>query len=187
MFFIIKKLFKDWAIRFILSFIFAWVCDRTVTPARDFIFLQLENNGYFFVGECKKMSWKELINKTIDAKNVLVIYKELPTTDHVFYYAKRDDYCPYLRLMHYGAEYLLKLENSSMSFNNPEEYQRRKEILKKNLRIYDLMDDLRREYIELYRKRVKLMELKELTGSKDYYDIKVPHIVPPDFIPLNPD
>ena len=45
------------------------------------------------------------------------------------------------------------------------------------------MDDIKRNYVTLGIKRIKLLQLKELGGFKTYEEIKLPHIVPPEFIP----
>lgn len=184
MFFFVKKLVKDWAIKMILALIFTWICDHTAKPLLNFFYVRLEDEGYFFVDECKRMTWGQLITRCIEAKAVLKLHNDLPTTDHVFYYANRDDYTPYLQLMHHGADYLVKLDQSRLYFTNREEYIRRRTVIRINMKIYDGMDDLRRQYVDLYKKRIKLAELKELTNSEDYYKLKIPQIVPPDFVPI---
>jgi hypothetical protein len=45
------------------------------------------------------------------------------------------------------------------------------------------MDDMKRPYIYLYSKRIKLSKLKELLEVKNYEKIVLPPIVPPEYMP----
>ena len=183
MFFLLKNWIRDRITKLILSLFFSWVYDNSIKPITDIFYGQLENEGFFFVAQAKRMGIKEIVQRTIEAKDIFVLYKDLPTTDHVMYYEVRDDYTPYLKLMHIGACYLHQKEKSATSFLAKQEYLRQKEVIDINMKIYDLMDDLRRPYIWLYTRRIKLAQLKELTGSDDYYNIKIPPIIPPEFFP----
>jgi len=45
------------------------------------------------------------------------------------------------------------------------------------------MDDMKRPYIYLYTKRIKLSQLKELLEADSYENIVLPPIVPPEYMP----
>jgi len=45
------------------------------------------------------------------------------------------------------------------------------------------MDDMKRPYIYLYTKRIKLSQLKELLEADNYENIVLPPIVPPEYMP----
>lgn len=54
----------------------------------------------------------------------------------------------------------------------------RLEVISWHYRIYDLMDDLTRDTVPLWQKRIKLSELRELLGDKYYFNGCIPPPLP---------
>ena len=64
-----------------------------------------------------------------------------------------------------------------------EEYAIKHAEITKRIKMYNLMDDMKRPYIYLYSKRIKLSQLKELLEAENYEKFVLPPIVPPEYMP----
>lgn len=52
------------------------------------------------------------------------------------------------------------------------------ELVSLHYRVYDLLDDLGRDSVPLWSKRIKLAELLEILGDRDYHAGKIPNPLP---------
>lgn len=164
--------------------VFSWLHEKTVKPVEDYIFLNIENEGYLFVHECKERKYSTIIEEIRKAKQINTFFgNDLPTVDETFYYYNKWENEPAIALMLYGSKYLGEKGRTAFTYGDKIRYEYEKKIIDNNIKIYDLVDDVKRKTNLLYEKRIKLYQIKELTGEKDYKDIKLPHVVPPEFIP----
>jgi hypothetical protein len=60
---------------------------------------------------------------------------------------------------------------------------KRAEITIKVIKLYDYMDDLKRGYVPLYLKRIRLCQIREALGLDNYDNIKLPSMPPYEYLP----
>lgn len=175
---------KSYLIKLLLSIILSWIYEKGVKPVEDIFYNFIADEGYFLYEECKKRSYSTLCRDIKKAREILVICKnDLPTTDETLIYCHKWRHIMAIPLMHYGSYYLHDKSKKAFSFLDRERYFYEKSIIERNLKIYDLVDDLHRDHVCLYEKRIKLFKIKELLNLDNYLNIELPHIVPPEFIP----
>ena len=175
---------KNYLIKLLVSIIISWVYDKSIKPIEDYVYGCIEDEGYFTYKECQKRSYFTLLRDLQKAKSILNLFNEdLPTTDETLIYCHRWRDVPAIGLIDYGSFYLYNKSKNIFSYIARVRHSYEKAIINKNIAIYDLVDDLKRDNYYLYEKRIKLYKIKELAGVEDYTDIKLPHVVPPEFMP----
>lgn len=175
---------KNYLTKLFLSIVLSWIHDKTIKPVEDAFYNLVADEGYFTYEECQKRSYATLCRDICKARDTIILFKnDLPTTDETLIYCHKWRHILAIQLMHYGNYYLHDRSKKVYSFLDRERYFYEKKIIDRNLKIYDLVDDLHRNYIPLYEKRIRLMRIKELLDLKDYVNIELPHIVPPEFFP----
>jgi hypothetical protein len=160
----------------------SWFTTNVTEPIKEIIFAAIEDNGYYWAHECRKIPFRELPKYIRDAKSELLPHKDLPTTDHVWLYCQ-EDRVPYIDFITYGWNYLKKNEVKFGWDWQKEAYAIKHAEITKRIKMYNLMDDMKRPYIYLYTKRIKLSQLKELLEADSYENIVLPPIVPPEYMP----
>jgi hypothetical protein len=175
---ILKNLFIKWY----LYSIFSLFASNLTEPIKNYFYYCVEEQGVLFAFECKKRTLKEIIKEIKEYKEVVLIYQDLPTVDQVWMFCQEDNGM-YLEFISYARKYLNKKRFQSYTWEQKQRYLYEYEVICNNIKMYDLMDDIKRNYVTLGIKRIKLLQLKELGGFKTYEEIKLPHIVPPEFIP----
>lgn len=172
----------------IVSMVLNWIGDRTWVPMKEFIYQEIENAGIFTVEQAKShYCMASLFRQVTRANEVLVVYKNLPDVWQVKAFDAPYRQMPYIELMQYGNDWL-KIQEAICSWQGyvgKQRYAYISAVVRQRIKLYDLMDDLRRPHIPLYLKRIKLQEVKEMLGVENYEDIPpiLPPVVPPEFIP----
>jgi hypothetical protein len=175
-----------WLVKFnnklVLSMLISWFTANVTEPIKEIIFVSIEDSGYYWVHECRKIPFRQLPKYIRDAKSELLPHQDLPTTDDVWRYCQEDN-VHYIDFMAYAWNYLKQNEVIFGWSWQKEEYAIRHAEITKRIKMYNLMDDMKRPYIYLYSKRIKLSKLKELLEVKNYEKIVLPPIVPPEYMP----
>ena len=176
----------DWIFKFnnklVLSMLISWFTTNVTEPIKEIIFVAIEDSGYYWVHECRKIPFIELSKYIRDAKSELLPHQDLPTTDDVWRYCQEDT-VPYVGFITYGWKYL---KQNQVNFGwcwQKEAYAIKHAEITKRIKMYNIMDDMKRPYVYLYIKRIKLSQLKELLEADDYENIVLPPIVPPEYMP----
>jgi hypothetical protein len=175
----------DWILKFnnklVLSMLISWFATNVTEPLKEILFVGIEDAGYYWVHECRKIPFRELPRYIRDAQAELLPYKNLPDTDIVWRYSQEDN-VPYVDFMAFGWKYLYEQQVGLAWDWQKAEYSRKYIEVSRRIKMYDLMDDMKRPYVYLYRKRIKLMELKEQLGADNYDKLVLPPVVPVEYV-----
>ena len=174
--------------KMLLSMALNWIGDRTWVPMKEFFYQEIENAGILTVQQAKRHYCLESLFREIKKANeVLVIYKDLPDTCLVCAFDEPNREMPFIDLMQYGNDWIRNQGSRYhlMSYLERKRFEYMRQVVNQRIRLYDLMDDIRRSYIPLYLKRIKLQEIKDIIGVEKYEDIPriLPPVIPPEFIP----
>lgn len=176
----------DWIIRFnnklLLTALISFFQNYIQNPVLNHIYGRIEDAGYYTYNECREFKASELFQKLRYAKHNLACFPKLPSTDELWPYTIPDE-VPYIAFMQYGYEFIEKEKRFLMWPWQKDIRAQRAAIIKRVIRIYDDMDDLKRSYVPLYMKRIKLWQIKEAMGLDSYDKIKLPSMPPWEYLP----
>lgn len=179
---------RNYLYRMFLSMVLNWIGDRTWVPMKEFFYQEIENAGILTVEQAKShYCLASLFREIKKANEVLVIYKDLPDTFLVFCFDEPNRGMPFIQLMQYGSDWIRNQGSSYhlMSYLERKRFEYMYQVVNQRIHLYDLMDDIRRSYVPLYLKRIKLQKIRDIIGVEKYEDIPriLPPVVPPEFIP----
>ena len=176
----------DWIIQLnnqlLLAALISFFQNYIQAPVLNHIHGRIEDAGYYTVDECKQFKASEFFIKLRYAKENLSCHLGLPTTDEVWPYTQPDN-VPYIAFMEHGNKFIAR-EKSMLLWPYQREIQiKRAEITIKVIKLYDYMDDLKRGYVPLYLKRIRLCQIREALGLDNYDNIKLPSMPPWEYLP----
>lgn len=175
--------------KIVFTVLISWFCDNVTTPVKEFVYQNIEDEGLLTVSHCKRLSLRDLFKEIKEAKYYLEGMKDLPTTDQVFLYHIEDiskaqyEFHAWMfnNTMHEIRKFVEKRSQYCFSRQHAEWIFAMQEEMMEIRRIYDLMDDVIRCNHPLYSKRIKLKQIKDMTGSESYDKIIMPEIIPLKF------
>lgn len=161
-----------------------------INDFKTFVFIGIEDEGLFTVSECRNMSsLKELTCKIKEAREVVNLHQDLPTTDQAFMHFEEhlnESQCRFLLEQYQNTMYtidnfLTRERNAIYGNLSKIRYIKMHEEMMLIKDIYYILDDVKRLKFPLYLKRIKLKTIKDLTGSDSYEKIVLPDIIPIKF------
>jgi len=177
---------RNYFCRLLLSIVFTWISDRTWVPIKEFLYSELEIQGILTVQQAKEYSLKSIINAIKEERLMVKLHGELPPSWEIFPFDEPYRNVPYWELMCIGNSWINKKAEGyiMMSYWEKRQFEYQHAVVKERVRLYDLMDDIKRPYVALYIKRVKFKQAKEILGVEKVDDFPkiLPPIVPVEFM-----
>lgn len=177
----------DYLYKILLYMIINWISNHTWIPVKNTFFQHLENQGILTTEYAQKCSLKEILHSIKENHSLELLHKNLPETYHVQMFDEPYRHLPYMEIIYYASNWIHKQSNNTNTLTHEQKiYQQYMiETVKERIKLYDLMDDVKRPYVTLYLKRAKLKMAKDILGVEKYEDIPkiLPPIIPPEFLP----
>lgn len=156
-------------------------CDLyLVQPAKNFFYERLEFFGILDVVQAKKMNRVYLIHCLRESFKALKNESSLPDNYDIIYHAEKNKDMPLNELIWWARAWII--DESKNHFRNQQDLNSAIQEIMLRIEAYDLMDDIRREFIPLYLKRIKLKKIKTILNANSYEKIELPPIIPPEYI-----